>query len=103
MRTVVTPCQLLDVSSGSQRDLHVEVRMHVDETRRHHLPRGVDLGGTHLASEVADRRDSVAVDGNIGVIHVPAGPVDDHPVADDELVRHRTDPFDPPANRRRGL
>jgi len=64
----------------------------VDEPRRDGQPRGVDLAGGRRADQVTDRGDPLAVDGRVGGPPGRARAVDDSPVADDQIVRHRAAP-----------
>jgi hypothetical protein len=55
--------------------------VHVDETRRHHQPPGVDDLGRR-ALECADRRDTIALNDDVGLVRRRASTVDDRTAAD---------------------
>src|SRR5262249_55365484 len=71
--------------------LDVVVRVEVDDAGSDEEPLGVDrrLG---RAANTADLRDPAVLDCDVSAIARKAGPVDDHPVPDDEVVRHGTLP-----------
>ena len=65
-------------------DLRVEVRMDVDETRRHHLAAGVDDGG-RLRVELADRHHAVVLDADVRPSTGCPRPVDEIAASDDQI------------------
>jgi hypothetical protein len=59
----------------------------VDDARGDEEPLGVDrLPGR--SPDPADLRDPAVGDRDVGAIAREPGPVDDHPVPDDQVVRH---------------
>ena len=54
--------------------------------------RGIDLAGRCCSGEIADRRDPVAVDGDVGAHTCRPSAVDDRAVADDQVVCHEKSP-----------
>jgi hypothetical protein len=71
---------------GPQRP--VGVRVHVDEARRHCLPRRAQVTARALAREIPDRHDRVVADPDIRAPTSHAGPVD-HGGALDLEVEHQ--------------
>ncbi len=67
------------------RELGVEVRVHVDESRRDEATIGVELAGAALGHR-ADRDDPIAVDGHVRGSRRRARAVDERAVPDHEVV-----------------
>ena len=51
--------------------------MHVDEAGRHDLAPGVQVAAGGLTVKIADRRDPVVLDADVGAVAGPPGAVDD--------------------------
>ena len=68
-------------------DLRVEVRVDVDEPRRHDLALGIELARAAILDR-ADGGDAVAVDRDVADPAGRARAVDDETVANDEIVGH---------------
>jgi hypothetical protein len=81
-------------------DLRVHVGVPVHEAGRDDLAVGVDLLAGALL-DAADGHDAAVTDSHVGAVPGQAGPVDDGPVLDDEVVRHRLGPSSPPILRPR--
>ena len=64
----------------------VVVRVHVDEARRHHLARSVDLIVAAQCARRLDRGNAIALQGDVGGEQLPARAVGDLAVADDDVV-----------------
>jgi hypothetical protein len=60
---------------------------HVDETRSDGQPGGIDLASAALRAEIADRRDAIVEDGEVGGSARRTGAVVNGPVADHDIVR----------------
>jgi hypothetical protein len=80
----------LAVAVGQQR--RARLPLHVDETRRHNQARGIDLTPGACRGEVADRRDAIAADADIGAPRGLAAAVD-HLAASNDHVERRFAPL----------
>jgi hypothetical protein len=69
--------------------LPIEVRVDVDESRRHHQAVGIDRP-VRGPVDSPDLHDEAVLDGDVGSHGIGAGAVDDGSAANDEVVGHDT-------------
>ncbi len=93
--TVVTPCQHEFDASSSQKtcaSMWVWPSMNPGVTT---WP-SASISSRALLADAPDRGDAIADDADVGGVGGEPAPVDDHAVADDDVVGHRIPPFSRP-------
>ncbi len=73
----------LAVAVGKQR--RARLALHVDEAGRDDQARRVDHAAAGFRGEIADARDAIADDADIGALRRLAAAVDDLPAAHDQI------------------
>ena len=76
-------------SRGVPEDLGIHMRVPIDETRRHDVTFGVDLGATTFG-DPPDGGDPIPHHADIGAVGPKSGAIDDGPASDHDVIGHLT-------------